>query len=308
MGDHIILESIKEQMNDLLSRAFVVEISTHFPLSLYMRLVKYVDYRFVCGSNLLSSKMNSPFSQWDVKMRNLYVGPCVLVGAGWKQYEGKPNLATKRLYKKTLSTEYMHSVRDSFTAQQLKSIGINNVINTSCPTMWNLTQEHCAQIPVKKSNSVVTTITDYSQNEKRDKMMLDILSGCYEKVYLWQQGIRDGEYVEKLGIKNSNIELIAPTLDAFDNVLKKDIDYVGTRLHAGIRALQKKKRTLIVAIDNRAVEKQKDFNLPCVSCNNLSDLKNIIESQFITDIKIPIENIQRWKSQFLENLNNNGEI
>ena len=66
-----------------------------------------------------------------------------------------------------LDSTYLHSVRDSYTEKKLKQIGIDNVINTSCPTMWRLTEEFCSHIPCKKQDTVVTTITDYRKNIER---------------------------------------------------------------------------------------------------------------------------------------------
>lgn len=244
--------------------------------------------------------MNRLFRQWDINIFNANnIGPCVLVGVGWWQYGDDPNYYTKKLYKKVLSHDLYHSVRDSYTEKQMKKMGFNNVINTGCPTMWNLTKEHCLKIPKVKSNDVVCTITDYNRDFTRDKKMFEILLDNYNNVYLWLQGTKDQEYFSKLNINNKKIKLIPPSLKAYDSILEKDIDYVGTRLHAGIRALQKKKRTIIIAIDNRANEKQKDFNLKCISRNDVEDLGEVIKSNFYTEINIPIDNIKKWKSQFV---------
>jgi len=76
------------------------------------------------------------------------------------------------------------------------------------------------------------------------------------------------------------------------------LDYVGTRLHAGIRALQKSRRTIIIGIDNRSLEKAKDFDITVVERKNLNGLKSRIKKPFTTRIKLPKKEIQRWKSQF----------
>jgi len=299
MGDHIIFDGANNQLEDLLNQAFVVEISTHLPVSRYLRHTKDFDYKFVCGSNLLRGKMNRLFRQWDINIFNAsQVGPCILVGTGWWQYGDEPNLYTKKLYKKVLSSNYYHSVRDSYTEKQLNKMGFNNVINTGCPTMWSLTKEHCRDIPKEKAKEVVCTITDYNQDIERDSKLFQILCDNYENVYLWIQGTKDYEYFQKLNIKNKKVQIISPNMKSYDSVLEKDIDYVGTRLHAGVRALQKKKRTIIIGIDNRAIEKQKDFNLTCINRDEIEALEEKINSIFSTEINIPIDNINKWKSQF----------
>ena len=98
---------------------------------------------------------------------------------------------------------------------------------------------------------------------------------------------------------DKTIKIISPSLRKYDEVLEKyEIDYIGTRLHGGIRALQKQRRTVIIGVDNRAEEKKKDFNLPVISRNNIEKLDNIINSNIVTDININLENIEKFKNQF----------
>lgn len=301
MGDHIIFDGVYKQLEELLTGAFLVDISTHLPVSGYLKHTKDFDYKFVCGSNLLRGKMNRLFRQWDINIFNANnIGPCVLVGAGWWQYGDSPNFYTKKLYKRVLSSNFYHSVRDSYTEMHLKNMGFKNVLNTSCPTMWSLTKEHCLKIRKEKSEEVVCTITDYNRDFLRDKKMFEILCDNYQNVYLWLQGIRDYEYFAELNLSYDKIKLIPPNLNAYDTILKKDVDYVGTRLHAGIRSVQKNRRALIIAIDNRALEKQKDFNLKCIFRNDIESLDKLINMSFSTEIEIPNENIRKWKSQFID--------
>ena len=79
---------------------------------------------------------------------------------------------------------------------------------------------------------------------------------------------------------------------------EESIDFVGTRLHAGVRALQNRRRTIILGIDNRAFEKAKDFNLTVCPRDDLDKLNELINSNLQTQINLPNENIARWKSQF----------
>ncbi|MBN2850072.1 MAG: hypothetical protein JXK92_05385, partial [Erysipelotrichaceae bacterium] len=77
-----------------------------------------------------------------------------------------------------------------------------------------------------------------------------------------------------------------------------DIEFVGTRLHGGIRALQLKRRTFIVAVDNRAIEKHKDFNIPVLLREDCDKLDDILTQPVKTEITIPMDKINEWKSQF----------
>lgn len=81
-----------------------------------------------------------------------------------------------------------------------------------------------------------------------------------------------------------------------DENLEGIVDYVGTRLHGGIRALQKNVRTLIIGVDNRAIEKKKDFNLPVVEREMIVDQLEIeINRPYDLNINLPESNIEKFK-------------
>ena len=300
LGDEIIFRSIYNELKEFFHEDFIVNISTHLPISnRYMRYISDADYKIVCGTNLLQSKMNGRFRQWDIRWTNIkYIRPVILLGVGWWQYQARPNLYTKFLYKRLLATDFLHSVRDSYTENKLKDIGFKNVINTGCPSMWPLTPNHCKDIPTKKANKVILTFTDYNTDINSDTMLFNILYKNYKEVYVWLQGYNDFSYIKSLSLENK-VKIIPPSVDALDEkLLDEDIEYVGTRLHAGIRALQKKKRAIIIGIDNRALEKKKDFNIPVIDRANLKELGNVLYSELKTDIHLPIEKIKQWKEQF----------
>lgn len=252
---------------------------------------------------LLIELSNKASTQWNIglidtlRMKNI-----ITLGVGWGRYEKKDIAApTKWFYHYVLDKEHLHSVRDNFTKEKLNSIGIYNVINTGCPTMWDLTAEHCAEIPKKKSDDVVVTITDYRQDITADTFLLNTLSKLYNKVYLWLQGDGDFHYAKMLKADAiENLTILPARLSVYENLLKNnDVDFVGTRLHAGIKALQNKKRAIIIGVDNRAIEKKKDFNLTVIGRDKIEEeLSDKIKSSFVSDIKIKTENIKEWKLQF----------
>jgi polysaccharide pyruvyl transferase WcaK-like protein len=302
VGDKIISQSVREHLKPIMDFSFVVEASTHLPVTMYLKNIFYsydFDYRFVCGSNLIRGKMNSIMKLWDVNLRSAsIISPLILVGVGWWKKGDKPNRYSKALYSRLLDKKMLHSVRDNYTLTQFQEMGFKNVINTACPTMWKLTKEHCKDIPETKATDVVTTLTDYDKNPVADQQMINILSKKYRRVYLWLQGVNDFNYAHLMNLPE-NVELVNPVLEDYDALLERgDIDYVGTRLHAGIRALQKKRRTIILAVDHRALEKKKDFNLTVIDRHDIDQLEAMIDSSFKTEINLPLANIEAWKNQF----------
>lgn len=304
LGDQIIVDAVKKALNHLVDDSFILELPTHTPANWrYLRFLERekASYKIICGSNILVGKINNilHLRQWAVPMFSIpWYGPIILVGVGSQQYNQKISLYTRFVYNILLKKDFIHSVRDSYTEEALKKIGIKNVINTACPTMWDLTEDHCRDIPVSKSAYCICTFTDYKKNEDRDNTILMVLKSNYKHVFFWAQGNGDSTYFKSLRESN-NVTIIPPNLNAYNKYLDShDTDYVGTRLHGGIRALQKKRRTLIIGIDNRAIELQSDFGIPVITQENIGMLDKVIKSKFNTEIKLPTDNINKFLSQF----------
>ncbi|MEI3046520.1 MAG: polysaccharide pyruvyl transferase family protein [Romboutsia timonensis] len=69
------------------------------------------------------------------------------------------------MYSKILSKNYIHSVRDERTKRFVEELGYK-AINTGCPTMWKFNDEFCKEVPTKKSDKVIFTLTDYSHDRE----------------------------------------------------------------------------------------------------------------------------------------------
>lgn len=93
---------------------------------------------------------------------------------------------------------------------------------------------------------------------------------------------------------------VNPSVAALDAVLTSDldVDYVGNRLHAGVRALQRGRRTIIVEIDNRAHEMGGDFGLATVGRTDFARLEHMITAPLEIAVGTADTAIDRWKSQF----------
>ena len=286
-GDFIIRNACEHVLHD----CFPVQLSVAVPVrdrlsKVSMKHVGSADYAFVCGTNLLSSDMRRQ-RMWNIRLRDAVMMRCgdlhkrellnfrlihekfqrthvILLGAGWYQYQDEPTGYTKRILKTLLDGQYLHAVRDEYTRQRLLKLGITNVLNTACPTMWGLTDDKCAQIPTHKAERVVTTLTDYRSSPDQDEQMLTMLQKHYREVYVWLQAVEDYACLRQMDARvTQNLHLIQPNLRDYTALLASGgIDYVGTRLHGGIHAMNMGCRSLILAVDNRASEIAKDTNLP----------------------------------------------
>jgi polysaccharide pyruvyl transferase WcaK-like protein len=300
LGDTIIMDAVRAETADLFRECAVLRITSHEMMGPHSRrLVRGARWAITGGSSLLSSRMWFRAS-WKVTPFDALAGLNIItMGAGWHQYQSWTDPYSRWMLRSLLSRDGLHSVRDGYTEGMLASIGITNVVNTGCPTLWALTPQHCASVPRRKADAVVTTINSYPglQNRDADRRMLELLKRQYRAVYLWIQTSTDYEYARSL---TSDIVYVNPSVEAFNGILgsELDLDYVGNRLHAGIRALQQPRRTIIVEIDNRAREMGSDFGLPTVGRTEFDRLEQMITTPFETAVRLPDAAIARWKNQF----------
>ena len=303
IGDEIIAESGYEIINQLFKEEQIIKFPTHTGIkSIGLTQSNRSKIRFLCGSNLLQSNMHLilpnqfVMSLFDFLKSNKFL----LFGIGWQSYRKEISFYSKKILPFILDNYFMHSVRDDYTKNQLNSIGINNIINTGCPTMWKFTKEFCKTIESDKAEKVVFTLNSYVKNFDYDKKMINTLCTNYNDVFFWPQGAEDLKYFKQIN-RQSKIKIIPAKLSSFVSFLNENkIDYIGKRLHGGIKALQLRKRTIIIGIDNRAIEKKKDFNLPVVlEENGINALEKEIGKKINFNIKLKNENIKRWKEQFL---------
>lgn len=308
-GDEIIMASAEKELIDigLLDNSYTVKCATHAPaitfyqntgLNPSMRFYDEADYKLICGSNLLWKNMLKPRPVFNVNLWNCrpHKGS-ILMGVGIGQAKEKTNWYTKKLYSKILSKEFVHSTRDQATADFLTKLGYK-AIDTGCPTMWRFTPDFCADISSKKASKVVFTLTDYGKDKRYDQKLIDILKKEYKEVYFWVQGVFDYEYFQSFS-NTEGIIIVNPNLETYSNVLSMDdIEYVGTRLHAGMYAMQHKKRTIILAIDNRVRDLGASYDLHTLERSDIDQLPEMINSEFTTNVNLKQKNIDLWLAQF----------
>lgn len=145
------------------------------------------------------------------------------------------------------------------------------------------------------------TLTYYSKDRENDKRMIEILCDNYEICYFWPQCINDLEYFNSLNIQKP-IKVISPNLESYKSILtEKNVDYVGNRLHGGIFALQHQRRSIIIAIDYRAIEMNRSYSFECIERKLIPKLlENKIKMDWTTRISgIDFDLIKEWRRQFI---------
>jgi polysaccharide pyruvyl transferase WcaK-like protein len=296
LGDEIISDAVSSQIMKIFPQSRIIKISSRdIGLWAKKQLLDKADLILFGGSNALSSDPVFGYRQFAMgKIPPFYLNNIVLLGVGWWQYQEKNGFLSKPFYKKVLDNKTIHSVRDSYSKEKLNHMGFENIQNTSCPTMWDLTS-----FENTIDSKVIFTITDYHPNHVRDTTFIKNITAKFSDICFWPQGTGDVEYLKKLSneIDMTKIKILKPNLRNFDERLEDNYSYIGTRLHAGIRALQKKCPSYIIPVDNRAVEIAKTESLPLVS-NDLAELSASDKYQY-KHIKNP--DIQKFINQFSQN-------
>jgi polysaccharide pyruvyl transferase WcaK-like protein len=297
LGDEVILDCITMIVRSLFPDAYVYRVATHeYMTGISRAMIRRSDLSILCGTSILCSNMiyTSPWKlrPWDpFLLRNI-----VALGIGWRDSARRTNAYTRWLIRNALSTSMTHSTRDNFAQSRLAELG-RVALNTGCPTMWELNPAHCATIPTKKADQVVAAVTWYKPNRGADTALLYLLSRTYKRVYCWPQQAEDKSYVDSLAVPG--IAFVRPSVREYDRLLEnEEVDYVGLRLHGGIRALQHRRRTLILPVDNRATDISADTGLPVIARDRLGLIEEWIWGEQSTTLQLPTGAIENWKRQF----------
>lgn len=312
LGDLIIQRSIHRELMDVFgSHHCFKNLTTHQPYSSdHYRQANECAIRFVCGTNLLSSK-RTKYTWYREEHRLNWLFPklkrVVLFGVGWGVgYPEWKQWHIKAFYHRNLHRQHLHSVRDSFSDKMLKGIGIKNVTNTSCPTLWQL--EGFVSNPKEVPRNCLFTLTDYRQNPERDDLFLRTLTDFFpDRLYFFPQGARDIAYLESLpsyqSCRDRNI-VLSRSVDELDSFLTRhtnEVIYIGTRLHGGVFAMQHGIKALIIGVDHRAVEICRDVDLSVIVDSIPSSIESWLNGNlFFSPIKLPLENIRLWREYWAD--------
>lgn len=298
LGDQFIMDAVWQEVRSLFPDAGFIRTPTHRRATLSeLREGRKADLSIVGGTNILKSHMlvrgNWRITPLDyLNWRNV-----ILMGVGWQQYgRGGPDAATRLFFRQVLSPHGLHSVRDMQTYNLLRP-HVPNLVYTACPTMWMLDRAHCESIPVRTAQDAVFAVTYYRPAPEQDRRIFEMLRLNYRTVYFWPQQAEDVDYMREIGA--TGYVPITPDIAAYDRLLaENDVDFVGARLHGGIRALQHRRRALIIPVDNRATEISLSTGLPVASRMQPEAIEQWITNPTPTSLTLPLEGIVAWLGQF----------
>ena len=97
-----------------------------------------------------------------------------------------------------------------------------------------------------------------------------------------------------------SVQVVSPSVQAYGALLNEgNIDFVGTRLHAGIYAMQHKVRSVILSVDNRASDMAETYNLNVLRRDD-PKIEEFLCGEIVTAVNIDEQAIAAFKQQFLQ--------
>lgn len=309
LGDLIIYDSVKKILEELFPGKEIIRISTHVGFTKKEKeIINNSHYTFVGGTNILTSDIRNFSRLTPVKKKGFYLFPgiknVILLGAGWASYQDKMDWATRLYYKNILRKDTLHAVRDIYSLTQLKNAGFINTIHTSCPTTWNLDTSFSNTFN-PSYNKILLMLTNYNGDLIADNKLVEIiLQTNSNEIYFFPQSSLDTAYLTTLPAYKHNTAkfkiLNHDINDYYSLVSSTKLNYVGNRLHGGIKCLAYNQPSMIISIDNRASEMSKKINLNVTERNNFSLLEKWISNEYTPpSITLPLGAINQWKNQFL---------
>ena len=309
LGDDIIYQSLKEELDFLYEQCFVMRFGTHIknlPLSRYyfgsqkLDFAYHADFKIIMGTNMLSRDIRKTQPQWPIgRMDSWLYKDSILAGVGTTLNKGEITPYSRKIYDRILRKDFYHSVRDEESKEMLESMGFK-ALNTGCPTLWKLTPEWCEQIPKNKADHVIFSLSGYNNQKKRkqDEKLIEILKRNYKKLIFWCQTSVDEPYLDSFQ-GTGGIERIYSLKQYADYLDAGNVDYVGTRLHGGIFALQHRVRSIVIAIDHRARGFHETNGIVICERDEIdTKLEPMIQQPFETKIRLQEKEIKAFKDQF----------
>ncbi|MBD5785281.1 polysaccharide pyruvyl transferase family protein [Cellulosimicrobium terreum] len=295
-GDQIISEAVRDELVlPLRARGEVVElVPMHGALTdTHRELVSRASDVVVCGTNLLSDHMRFRRSwPWSVDDIELAAGRLTFFGVGWWQYQRAGIDPVSAAWLRRLAGPTPWAVRDDYSLRRLRRAGVP-AVHTSCPTLWRVAK----QVLPGGQRRVVVTLTDYNQDPLADARLVRTLVETFDEVVFWPQGPGDTQYVEHVRAGAGTV--LGRDLAELDAALVvPDTAYVGLRLHGGIRAIQRGVPTLILSVDNRALEIARSVGIRAPSRYAWRSYQDDLSAGTAVNVDVPRDAVARWRSRW----------
>lgn len=295
IGDEIIVDHLTDQLYRYFPDAYFTSSSSHDGLGVFGRkLAHAADLVFLLGTNALHPEYRwFGGGLWPLKSADIAVleNKVVLFGVGAIKDFETVQPRQRRLLQRVLKTDAVHFVRDDTALKLVKQCGLQ-VKNGSCPTLWSLNKP--LSFPTRNIDRAVFSLT-YYRAQSSDADFVAMMQERYSDLHFWAQQIEDIEYLQQFP-GTRDIPIVAPNLRAYDAILQaEDCDVIGSRLHGGIRALHHGRRSVVIAVDNRARDIGRETSLPVIA---QADVVSKLDDMLSAEIRVDMSSLTNMRDAF----------
>lgn len=272
VGDFLIFNKATELITHFLKPSNVVTFKRTDDFGNSISEINETDALFICGGpgyrKLFYPKVYPFLEHYD----NITI-PIIPYGLGW---QGVPRYLPKRFKFSPMSKEYIRRIhqripvsttRDEITKGVLNQIGIMNVINTGCPTLFDLDKMAKTQA-FRKPAQINNVVISMAQDPHLHGQNLDLLRAVNQlfpdasKYALFHRGTGadeqttegEGETLRKLVSKScqAGYEIIDLAYDLNQMQVYSDADiHIGYRVHGHAFAVSQRIPTFLLWEDGR---------------------------------------------------------
>jgi hypothetical protein len=272
VGDFLIFSKAKELITHFLKPSDTIIHTRTDELGNNLSEINKTDALFICGGPGYRTAFY-PHVYPFLKYLNEITIPIIPYGLGW---QGLPRYLPKRFKFSLISEKYIRrlhqmipvsTTRDEITKGILNRIGVTNVINTGCPTLFEFDKIASRQA-FRKPAGVESIVVSMAQDSHLHRQNIDLLRAMNQlfpdaqKYALFHRGVgaddkttkEEGEILEKLVSKSREVgyEVIdlaynADLLQVYENA---DL-HIGYRVHGHAFSVSHRIPTFLLWEDGR---------------------------------------------------------
>lgn len=271
-GDFLIVEKSLEMLRYGFNPEEVYEIRREEDVYPHIDRINETDAIFLCGGPSYRANMY-PSVYPFLKYMDDFEPPIVPMGLGW---EGVPlftprafrfNTDTLKVIKRIHRNIPNSTTRDEITRGLLFRFGINNVINTGCPSLFDLhkLREH---LPFRLPGNLESIAISMAQNPVLHEQNLRLIAGLQkmapnaEFTAVFHRGISAGKYASELEgkrlehtvdrVRDQGIRIIDASYGTQELSVYNDVDFhVGYRVHAHAYCVSQRVPSFLLWEDGR---------------------------------------------------------
>ncbi|TFG34234.1 polysaccharide pyruvyl transferase family protein [Candidatus Thorarchaeota archaeon] len=291
VGDFLISEKCKEMVETYLKPTDSLILKRDADFESYLRNINNTDAIIICGGpgyNIDFYGQIYPF----LRLYNRIRIPIIPFGLGWRGFPLYHAERFKFSEKSKIMIRHIHeriansSVRDELTKFILQHNGVKNVINTGCPTLFDLTKmKNDTQFSTPSEiNKIAVSMAQQPILHTQNIQLLQRLRDEFPNsdiIAVFHRGTeadkytipKEGEILQKLvaNVKNHGFKIIDLAYDLNRIKIYSEADFhIGYRVHAHAYSVSQRIPTFLLWEDGRGQGMSQNLRLPGIPARRTS--------------------------------------